>query len=202
MLKEGRELIAQVQPLTLKQQKFSNSPYPPGDIVFPLNVLADRLVGLAGELARHVELKPGEQALLDSLNASATGLRQEARAIRLQMCKTQKPTAYNLLYLWEEKQVVIRLTETRTALKAGDFIDEYKVQINGAGNWYVHFHYPEPSTSTKAFSKGHIKLESQKNLGYADMLAKAQQTGKLEEIWRADLTPAFVRGWFPLRADS
>ncbi|MBV6289846.1 dermonecrotic toxin domain-containing protein [Pseudomonas aegrilactucae] len=196
---EARQVLDQVAPLTAKQQGFSGSGHQPADIVFPLQILADRLIRVADDFERHSDLPEAEQGTVAQLRKQAQGLRDEADALRLSMCKTQKPTARNLLYLWERKQLHIEFKAPRKALAAGDFIDEYEVRVAGGGKWYVHLHYPDQATPSAAFSKGHIKLEAQRTKGYADLLKEAKSTGIVGVIWRADLTPAFLKGWFPLR---
>lgn len=197
---EARQVLDQVAPLTAKQHGLSGSGHQPADIVFPLQILADRLIRVADDFERHSDLPEAEQDTVVQLRKQAQGLRDEADALRLSMCRTQKPTARNLLYLWERKQLHIEFKAPRKSLAAGDFIDEYEVRVAGGGKWYVHLHYPEPTTPTAAFSKGHIKLEAQRTKGYADLLEEAKVTGRMGVIWRADLTPAFLKGWFPLRA--
>lgn len=196
---EARQVLDQVAPLKAKQQGLSGSGHQPGDIVFPLTILADRLIRVADDFERHSGLPDTEQATVAQLRQEAQGLRDAADALRLSMCKAQKPTARNLLYLWERKQLHIEFKAPRKALAAGDFIDEYEVRVAGGDKWYVHLHYPALDTPTAAFSKGHIKLEAQRTKGYADLLEEAKTTGKMGVIWRADLTPAFIKGWFPLR---
>lgn len=197
---EARRVLDQVAPLKAKQQGLSASGHQPGDVVFPLTILSDRLIRVADDFERHGGLPETEQASVAQLRREAQGLRDAADALRLSMCKTQKPTARNLLYLWERKQLQIEFRGPRKALAAGDFIDEYEVRVTGGGKWYVHLHYPAQTTATAAFSKGHIKLEAQRTKGYADLLKEAKATGVMGVIWRADLTPAFLKGWFPLRA--
>lgn len=196
---EARQVLDQVAPLKAKQQGLSGSGHQPGDIVFPLTILADRLIRVADDFERHSGLPDTEQTIVAQLRQEAQGLRDAADALRLSMCKAQKPTARNLLYLWERKQLHIEFKAPRKALAAGDFIDEYEVRVAGGDKWYVHLHYPALDTPTAAFSKGHIKLEAQRTKGYADLLEEAKTTGKMGVIWRADLTPAFIKGWFPLR---
>lgn len=196
----GRQYLDRMAALTLKQQGFIDSEHAPADIAYPLEALAHNLGDVAAQFQRHEGLLAAEQAFVEELATAAQALRTAARDIRVRMCKAQKPTARNLLYLWEQKQVKIVALGARKPLKAGDLIDEYEVSIRGGGTWYVHLHYPALQTPVQAFSKGHIKLAAQRLLGYADLLKNANSRGALPEIWRADLTPMFIKGWFPLRA--
>ncbi|MCS5514993.1 hypothetical protein NWF32_04330 [Pseudomonas qingdaonensis] len=102
--------------------------------MFPLTILADRLIRVADDFERHSGLPDTEQATVAQLRQEAQGLRDAADALRLSMCKAQKPTARNLLYLWERKQLHIEFKAPRKALAAGDFIDEYEVRGRAATN--------------------------------------------------------------------
>lgn len=197
--KRGRELLGMVEPRKGKQAAFINSSHPPADIEFPLTALAWSIEEQAGKFERHATLGDADKALVAQMRAAVQGLKDEGRRIRLEMCRKQLPTASNLHYLWQQRQLRISRESERVAVQGqvNDFLDEYKVVVNGGGTWYAHFHYPAMDTARGAFDKGHLKLEAQRRLGYRAQLAAAQNNQQRLEIHRGNLDLDDTKGWFP-----
>lgn len=114
---------------------------------------------------------------------------------------TSHPSASALRFLVEQQQVKITRSVRRKALAAHDFLDVFEVRraptpgrAKGAGLWEVHFHYPAADTPARQFSKGHLKLWSQRALGREAQLRAATSSGELLAIYRGNLRWEDVEG--------
>lgn len=197
--KDARALLARVAEQKRKQAGFMSSNHEPADIEFPLVALAWNIEEQAGKFARHAHLADADQAIVTQLREAAQGLKGEGKRIRLEMCRQQAPTALNLHYLWQQRQLRISREVERVAVlgQANDFLDEYKVVVSGGGTWYAHFHYSAMDQAAGAFDKGHLKLEAQRRLGYRAQLAAAQNNQQRLQIHRGNLDVNDTKGWFP-----
>lgn len=197
--KRGRELLGMVEGRKSKQNSFVHSNHPPVDIEFPLTALAWSIEEQAGKFERHAALGELDKGLVTQLRSAAQGLKEEGRRVRLEMCRKQLPTASNLHYLWQQRQLRVSREGDRVAVlgQVDDFLDEYKVMVNGGGTWYAHFHYTAMDTPRGAYEKGHLKVEAQRRLGYRAQLAAAQNNQQRLEIHRGNLDVEDTKGWFP-----
>ena len=89
----------------------------------------------------------------------------------------------------------------RKALAGGDYLDIYEVrrlpregQATGEGLWEVHFHYPAATTPVSEFSRGHLKLWSQRKLGRQAQMRAATSGRELLDIYRAELRLRDIEG--------
>lgn len=117
---------------------------------------------------------------------------------------TRHPTAQSLRFLLQHEAVTVSRSQARKATLAGDYLDIYEVrrravgaQTQGKGLWEAHFHYPEATTPALAFSKGHLKIWSERKLGREAQMRAAQTRNELLFIYRGDLKADQVSDLFP-----
>jgi len=60
--------------------------------------------------------------------------------------------------------------------------------------WEVHFHYPAATTPVSEFSRGHLKLWSQRKLGRQAQMRAATSGRELLDIYRAELRLRDIEG--------
>ncbi|MFK3772452.1 dermonecrotic toxin domain-containing protein [Pseudomonas sp. NPDC089406] len=175
----------------------------------------DQPVGLTCVIEGHVErLKESlaalprtekEQPLLDRLQEGIERLETVRGDLLTSLyLTTSNPTAASLRFLVEQGQVTVQRAGRRKALAGNDYLDVYEVRripaagkAQGVGLWEVHFHYPAQDTPGRSFSKGHLKLWSQRKLGRQAQFAAAGSQGVLLAIYRGDLRMDQVEGIIP-----
>ncbi|MBA1204901.1 hypothetical protein G7009_24600 [Pseudomonas capeferrum] len=175
---------------------------------------SDEPIGLSSVIDGHVEklqeakttltrAAPGDE-LVDDLDGSIERLRNARRDLLTNLYfVTSHPTAESLRFLLGEGEVTIRRTILRKKLSTSDYLDVYAIERvpkgagPAAGLWEAHFHYASESTPARGFSKGHLKLWSQRNLGREAQM-RAAATGKdLLAIYRGNLHLSQVDGVIP-----
>lgn len=178
-------------------------------------VKPDEPHGLASVIDWHVEKLLTVQAKLprsdldEALHRSLTSSIERLQAARQDLLtglhlSTSHPTAQSLAFLMQHGQVTLARVTERKMLGPGDYLDVYQIrrlprpgQERGQGLWEAHFHYPSATAPGRAFSKGHLKLWSQRKLGREAQL-RAAATGKdLLAIYRSDLRLEQMEGLIP-----
>ncbi|MEE1887660.1 dermonecrotic toxin domain-containing protein [Pseudomonas carassii] len=142
----------------------------------------------------------------DELFEGLTGVIERLRAIRRDLLislyfSTSRPNANSLRFLSEQKLVTVERVGPRKALATGDYLEVYEVRrlpregsVTGEGLWEAHFHYPNATTPNNAFSKGHLKLWSQRKLGRLAQMRAATSGRDLLDIYRGELRLADLTG--------
>ena len=196
----GRALLGEVESVVRLARQYARSDEPHGlSSIVDLHV--DKLQDIQVRLPRtdqdatlHSELSDGIERLQDTRRDLLVGL----------YLATSHPSASSLRFLLENDVVGIERAGPRKRLSEHDYLDVYEIrrkptaaQAKGSGLWEAHFHYPEATTPGRAFSKGHLKLWSQRKLGREAQL-RAAATGKdLLAVYRGDLRPSEVEGLIP-----
>lgn len=196
----GRTLVDEVESVIRLARRYVKSDEPHGlSSVIDLHV--DKLVEVQGKLARteqdaalHVELADGIERLQATRQDLLVGL----------YLATSHPTANSLRFLVEHGVVHVERAGPRRRLSDHDYLDVYEIrrqpavgQTKGSGLWEAHFHYPDETTPAHAFSKGHLKLWSQRKLGREAQLRAAATGRDLLAIYRGDLKPEDIVGLIP-----
>jgi len=178
-------------------------------------IRTDEPIGLASVIEGHVEkLQEARLSIMRADPANELG-EQLAEAIeRMQSVQrdlltslyltTSHPTGNSLRFLVQEQQVRIQRSVHRKRLSAADYLDVYEIRrlpkagkTVGEGLWEAHFHYVDASTPGRAFSKGHIKLWSQRSLGREAQMRAAATGHEMLAIYRGDLRLQQVDGIIP-----
>lgn len=196
----GRALIGEIESVVRLARQYVRSDEAHGlSSIVDLHV--DKLQDIQARLPRtdqdaalHAELSDGIERLQNTRRDLLVGL----------YLATSHPSASSLRFLLENDVVGIERAGPRKRLSEHDYLDVYEIrrkpaaaQAKGSGLWEAHFHYPEATTPGRAFSKGHLKLWSQRKLGREAQL-RAAATGKdLLAIYRGDLRLNEVEGLIP-----
>lgn len=143
-----------------------------------------------------------DKELLDDLQHAISHLQAVERDLLTSLyLSTNRPNANSLRYLVKESKVSIHQAGPRKALAGGDYLDIYEVrrlprggQATGEGLWEVHFHYPAATTPVSEFSRGHLKLWSQRKLGRQAQMRAATSGRELLDIYRAELRLRDIEG--------
>lgn len=180
-----------------------------------LYVKSDEALGLSAVMEGHIgklkevqaklpRLTP-EDELFDNLSQAVTRLQATQRDLLTGMyLVTSHPTAKSLRFLFEHNEVTVHRAGPRRMLSAKDYLDVYEIrrrqragEQQGEGLWEAHFHYPATTTGTRQFSKGHLKLWSQRKLGRKAQLHAAASGKDLLAIYRGEVRLGEVEGVIP-----
>jgi len=170
----------------------------PADIEDLLIRKADALTGLADRLsARPGAGRPGEaaasteQALVGRLRQGAARLVAQGRTLRIAMIKAQPPTGARLSYLAAEREVSIARFGQRKNMSGGkrdDFLQEYVIRDKDSkALWWAHFHYASEDAAAAAFTAAHLKIPSQRLVGYKAQVKAAKDNQEVISIYRATI---------------
>jgi len=143
-----------------------------------------------------------DKELLDDLEHAISHLKAVERDLLTSIyLSTNRPNANSLRFLVNEHKVTVHRAGARKPLAGGDYLDVYEVrrlaregQATGDGLWEVHFHYPAATTAVSAFSRGHLKLWSQRKLGRRAQMRAATSGRELLDIYRAELRLRDIEG--------
>lgn len=178
-------------------------------------IRTDEPIGLVSVIEGHVEKL--QEARLSVMRGDATSELGEQLAEGIERMQsvqrdlltslyltTSHPTGDSLRYLAQEQQVRIQRSVQRKMLSATDYLDVYEIRrlpkagkAVGEGLWEAHFHYVDVATPGRAFSKGHLKLWSQRGLGREAQLRAAATGHEMLAIYRGDLRLQQVDGIIP-----
>lgn len=192
-------LVAQVESVIKLARRYSASDEPIG----LASVMDGHVEQLREAKAALVQAAPGDE-FVDDLDSSIERVHNARRDLLTNLyLVTGHPTAESLRFLVREGEVTIRRTVLRKKLSASDYLDVYAIDRvpkgtgSAVGLWEAHFHYAREAAPARAFSKGHLKLWSQRNLGREAQM-RAATTGKdLLAIYRGDLHLSQVDGVIP-----
>lgn len=170
----------------------------PKDWEFMLTTEAEKLEGLASELE---QTAPSDQTTLTATQWRAQALQMKAagQQYRITGYKKQSPTVGSVDYLWHEKAVNIGLVKEREPTNAKDFLSEYAIRDSVTGNvlWYAHFHYDSLAAAKNAYTSGHLKRATQRNIGFKAQLEQYRNnSSKVIAIWRSKIPPAMAHKLF------
>nr|WP_314476977.1 DUF6543 domain-containing protein [uncultured Pseudomonas sp.] len=180
-----------------------------------LYVKSEEPRGLSTVIEGHIEKMQEAQAglpritpqdeLSDNLAQAVTRLRATQRDLLVGLyLVTSHPTAAGLKYLVAEQEVTVQRAGARKMLSANDYLDVYEIRRRprqgeklGVGLWEAHFHYSDATTDMRQFSKGHLKLWSQRKLGRKAQLLAAGSGKDLLAIYRGELRLDQIEGVIP-----
>ncbi|MNJ30800.1 hypothetical protein D3C77_254110 [compost metagenome] len=176
----------------------------------------DEPIGMQSVIEGHVEkLNEASKALESTGVASDLDTQLKDAIARLEDTQqdlltsyyltTSHPTAASLRFLFNEKQISIRRTVRRKVLSPNDYLDIYEIQRlpsrsneRGTGLWEAHFHYRDPMAPADNFVKGHLKIWSQRTLGWKTQMEAARSSSReLLAVYRGNLTLTDVIGVIP-----
>ncbi|MFK3794965.1 dermonecrotic toxin domain-containing protein [Pseudomonas sp. NPDC088444] len=189
-------VLARVDTDINEARRLSLKTYEPADIENILVLQGDRLNELADKFAAHVSGLTEDQLKTDpasleagKLRAAAARLVAEGRKLRINMIKAQSPTATRLSYLASEQQVDIARYEGRKNMsgsKRNDFLQEYVIRNKDQTVlWWAHFHYANEDAPNAAFTAAHLKLPSQRLMGYSAQVKAARDNKDVVSIYRS-----------------
>ncbi|WP_252090102.1 DUF6543 domain-containing protein [Pseudomonas sp. MWU13-3659] len=152
---------------------------------------ANRMQAAAAVLAG----QGASEALTASLSAAATDLQAQMQQLLTELYdKTRYPTAHGLRFLHGQGLLKVDYVRRDTSSGTSPF-DEFRVtRLNAPGEtkgrslWAAHFHLPAQAAPLAAFTRGHLKVWSQRFLG------RQYETVSGERVHRGRLTPADVEG--------
>ncbi|MBD1586661.1 dermonecrotic toxin domain-containing protein [Pseudomonas typographi] len=176
----------------------------PKDIEDLLVHKADRLQGLFGALQQadrtgwSSEQAQGADALIARAMAAEQRLRDEGQALRVELIKAQRPTASRVDYLVRGGQAYIERVGQRRALqRPGDFLEEYRiVDTEHKTLWWAHFHYDQATAPAEAYVAAHLKLATERKLGYRELLGRAGSGRAALAVYRSSIGPALAQRLF------
>ncbi|MEG0860197.1 MAG: hypothetical protein RSD81_17485 [Pseudomonas sp.] len=197
--KRARTLIGEVDAVIKLAHKYS-----PDEPLGLSSVIEGHTQKLKEALAALPRSAPDNE-LIEELNGNIRRLSNARRDMLTSLhLNTQYPTANSLRFLYQEQRITIEPTVRRKALSSNDYLDVYEIrrlpeagQNKGDGLWEAHFHYPSAETSTRQFSRGHLKVWLQRKLGREAQLRAAGPGKDLLEIYRSELRLQDVEGIIP-----
>lgn len=200
LIREGRKLVGEVELVIKMAKTYIDSDEPNGlstVIDFHIEKL-DKVKGQLSAVEPHHELLEQLEEGISRLDLSREDLLQ---ALYL---STSHPSAESLRFLLAREQVTVARLPKRVQLDGNDFLDIYEVrrktqsqERSGSGLWEVHLHYPAIDTPRRQFSKGHIKLWTQRKLGRNAQLRVGIERNELLLIYRGDVRLAQVEDLLP-----
>ena len=164
---------------------------------------------LGGQINEVVELREklsdadAEQALLARMDDALIQLRQARRDCLVELyTKTRYPGSRGLNFLHQQGLLDVEYVGPRQVVSDG-YLDEYRIsllrapgELRGKPLWAAHFHFSDSQAAPTAFGKGHLKLWSQRKMGYREQM-KAASEGQVLSIYRGNLTYAQAKDVIP-----
>lgn len=196
LMRRGRALLERVEPDIANAVRQSRRASEPEDMEDILCFKADKIGELAAKLQASAE-QPGPEemdvqrlpALLADLRAGEVRLREQGRALRIEMIKRQPPTASRISYLDRQREVDIARIDglkNMSGARRNDFVQEYVIRDrDGNVLWWAHFHYATEHASANAFTAAHLKLPEQRLMGYRALLKAARDNKEVVSIYRS-----------------
>lgn len=195
---QTRALLGKVQATRARQQENSQRPYDPWEVEYPLSALAEELEQVAQRIESHPAAARDEPLIVQA-RTQAAELKALGTTLRIDMCKKQLPTAANLRYLYQQREVNIARIGNRVATAAGDFFHEYTIRdTQGALLFYAHFHYPALDTPAAQFSVAHLKTVAQRKLTYRQQVKRAASAREIIQVWYGVISRHDAQEWFPV----
>ncbi|WP_166357846.1 dermonecrotic toxin domain-containing protein [Pseudomonas akapageensis] len=203
---EGSRLLAEKNEVVQRVESYMARSRRPVELEDILLQHARKLDDLANDLEAAIDLDAAEHTnettQVTALRAGAQALRQRGKEIRIELYKKSRyPTAESLAYLKQANEVLIARIGERVATDApDDFLEKHWIRDNTTNKvlWEAHFHYPAADTPRKEFSKGHLKLYDQRNLGRKFQFEQAKDNREVIDIYRGDISRKLAPRLFPL----
>lgn len=198
--RSGQKLLDEVESVVRLARQYVRSDEPQGlSSIIDLHV--EKLVDVQAKLPRTDQDQALHTALADGIERLQATCQDLLVGLYL---ATSHPTAASLKFLVEHNAVRVERAGPRKRLSEHDYLEVYEIrrapiagQAKGIGLWEAHFHYPDATTPGAAFSKGHLKLWSQRKLGREAQLRAAATGRDLLAIYRGDVKPDDVAGLIP-----
>lgn len=198
--RQGVRLVEQIESVVKLAKQYVKTDEPSG-----LSTVLDQHIEKLQDVLESLPDDDGNTELREQLDTGINRLdstRQDLlEALHL---TTSHPNAESLRYLLSRGQVTVTRVPGRTPLKVDDYLDVYEIRRKprkegrpGSGLWEAHFHYPAADTPGRQFSKGHIKLWSERKLGREAQLRAALERNELLPIYRGNVQLAQVDGLIP-----
>ena len=191
-------LLGRVEPSVRNAWRQSGRANEPADMEDILLQKAEKLTELATRMrpystAAHVPASVASQvaAQLQQLATAADRLRAQGREIRIAMIKAQPPTAGRISYLHQQGEVNIASFDGRknmSGARRDDFVQEFAIRdTDNRVLWWAHFHYSSQDALAEAYQAAHLKLPSQRFLGYKALIRAARAGGEVVSIYRSSI---------------
>ncbi|WP_459207479.1 dermonecrotic toxin domain-containing protein [Pseudomonas sp. MLB6B] len=198
--RRGQKLLDEVESVIRLARQYVKSDEPQGlSSIIDLHV--EKLVDVQAKLPRTDQDQGLHAALTDGIERLQATCQDLLVGLYL---ATSHPTAASLRFLVEHDAVRVERAGPRKRLSEHDYLEVYEIrrapvagQVRGIGLWEAHFHYPDATVPGAAFSKGHLKLWSQRKLGREAQLRAAATGRDLLAIYRGDVKPEDVAGLIP-----
>lgn len=145
-------------------------------------------------------------SLLGRLDDAVIRLREQKRECLVELyTKTRYPGAHGLSFLHQQGLIAVEYVGPRKPVSDG-FLDEYRINLlkssadsKGRPLWAAHFHFADSQAAPTAFGKGHLKLWSQRKMGYREQMRAASE-GQVLSIYRGNLTYAQAKDIIPFNS--
>ncbi|HGM5579122.1 TPA: DUF6543 domain-containing protein [Pseudomonas putida] len=165
--------------------------------------LLDSQMGEVAELREQLQDVQMTGDLLERLDGAVQRLREVKRKCLIDLySRTRYPGGRALNFLHQEQLIKVTYEKSRRVVSDG-YLDEYKIELlkapgepRGKPLWAAHFHFADSQAAPSAFGKGHLKLWSQRRLGYKEQMRRAE-AGQVLKIYRGNLTYAQARHAIP-----
>ncbi|MGX0888367.1 hypothetical protein AB7M22_000375 [Pseudomonas sp. ADAK2 TE3594] len=203
LLVESRTRLAAIENYQSKVKGYADQGMLPVDLEHMMNSEADELITRAQDIER---LSPTDPIIVQ-LKEKARDLVRAGRTLRIeQSMNSRTPTEGYLDYLLEQRVVDIRKEGALRDIGKRpdgrrDFLQEYEVRDLTSEPaptlWYAHFHYTSAKPAFNDFTKGHLKLPEQRNLGLQWQQAQAHSGAQVESIWRGNIGKPLALKHFP-----
>ncbi|WP_339443776.1 dermonecrotic toxin domain-containing protein [Pseudomonas hunanensis] len=192
MLAQNENVIAQARALVAKD----------ADDMGLMSML-DGQINEVAELREQLSDANAEHALLAGMDDALIQLRQARRDCLVALySKTRYPGSRGLNFLHQQGLLAVEYVGPRQVVSDG-YLDEYRISLlrapgesRGKPLWAAHFHFADSQAAPTAFGKGHLKLWSQRKMGYREQM-KAASEGQVLSIYRGNLTYAQARDVIP-----
>jgi hypothetical protein len=197
---KARKLVKETESVAGLARRYVNTDEPTG-----LSTIIDGHIDKLREVTGKLPRTETNAALLESLDASTRRLRSlRSDLLTALYLSTRHPNAESLRFLLSRGQVSVSRVRERKLLQPGDYLDVYQIrrlpepgETLGDGLWEAHFHYTQADTPRRAFSKGHLKLWTERKLGREAQLRAAIERNELLSIYRGNVSLAQVEGLIP-----
>ncbi|MDH4549663.1 DUF6543 domain-containing protein [Pseudomonas sp. BN607] len=165
--------------------------------------MLDSQINEVAELREQLSDADAEQALLAGMDDALILLRQARRDCLVELySKTRYPGYRGLNFLHQQGLLAVEYVGPRQVVSDG-YLDEYRISLLRAPGealgkplWAAHFHFADSQAAPTAFGKGHLKLWSQRKMGYREQM-KAASEGQVLSIYRGNLTYAQSKDVIP-----
>jgi len=200
LIGEGRKLVGEVELVIKMAKTYIDSDEPSG-----LSTVIDFHIEKLGKVKGQLSAVEPQHDLLEQLDEGISRLDMSRQdLLQALYLSTSHPSAESLRFLLAREQVTVARLPERIRLDDKDYLDTYEVRRKaqsqgrpGDGLWEVHLHYPALDTPRREFSKGHLKLWTQRKLGRNAQLRAGIERNELLLIYRGDVRLAQVEDLLP-----